>query len=805
MAAGLLAVWAAGLARLGLALTAVARLRRRSRPAVDPTLADDVASLRAELGLARPVDLRVCDDLTSPATVGWLRPALLLPPDWAGWDPHERRAVLAHELAHVARADYLSGLWAQFCLAVHLYHPLAHWLVAGLRLDQELAADATGARLSGGNRPYLQALARLALRRPERRSARLARPFLPSRNAFLRRIEMLRDAKTDPVRNGPLPPLTRWLTAACLASAALALTGLRGPAGLGLAQAQGLGQPPDDRKAQLQRQVNELNRQIHDIELQEALKSDRPGGALDLSHAPAATVAAVVGRTADLLGRPEFKPVAELVNAQSPPDAPFPVRAEEIDWTTLLLLRRDGHPGQADELVVLRMKAPHDWKAVAAKLPGGPEEVARGGTFYVQAKARPGNQAMFTPDDRTIAVGSPVAVAALVDARAQNAPVAHRWDDAWAKLGARGDVNVAFDPSWIGDGLRQGGTPGPLQNALAAFAPLFQKATGYAAALRFDPGLSVEAVATSPSPADAAAVRETVGALLTLGKNSLAGLRADVGRHDPSVALFDLLGSLLEAARPENEPRDGDRVVRYRARTERNAAAVVGQLLPAMVAARSAAQRAQSTNNLKQIALAMHNYADTYGHFPPAVLTGPDGKTPYSWRVALLPFLEQKYLYDQYDFGQPWDSPRNRKVLEAMPPVYRHPADTRGSRDSAYFVPVGEATIFPPGGKGTPIAQIVDGTSNTLLAVEAKRDTPWTKPEDVAVTPMADPAVPELGGFWPGAFLGAMADGSVRAFVPTINPVVLKALLSKSGGEVLDFDAIQNPARRIQPPPPPRR
>ena len=91
---------------------------------------------------------------------------------------------------------------------------------------------------------------------------------------------------------------------------------------------------------------------------------------------------------------------------------------------------------------------------------------------------------------------------------------------------------------------------------------------------------------------------------------------------------------------------------------------LVALLLPAVQAAREAARRSQCTNNLKQIVLALHNYHDVYKCFPSAVLTDESGRPIRSWRVAILPFMEQQALYKQYDFNQPWDSPRNPRWEE---------------------------------------------------------------------------------------------------------------------------------------------
>ena len=112
--------------------------------------------------------------------------------------------MLAHEMAHIGRADYVSGIVAQFGLVLHFYHPLIHWLVARLRLQQELAADALGAPLAGGRGPYLLALSRLALRPEENPLAWPARTFLPAGGHLIRRIQMLKENDQDRI------DLCRW-------------------------------------------------------------------------------------------------------------------------------------------------------------------------------------------------------------------------------------------------------------------------------------------------------------------------------------------------------------------------------------------------------------------------------------------------------------------------------------------------------------------------------------------------------------------------------------------------------------------
>jgi hypothetical protein len=205
-------------------------------------------------------------------------------------------------------------------------------------------------------------------------------------------------------------------------------------------------------------------------------------------------------------------------------------------------------------------------------------------------------------------------------------------------------------------------------------------------------------------------------------------------------------------------------------------------VLPAIISARQVNRGAQAMNNLKQIALAFHLYADFHNHFPAAAVIGPDGKTPHSWRVAILPFLDAKPLYDQYKFDEPWDSENNKKLIPQMPAVFRDPSEVPTSTFSSYFVLTGETTIFDRK-EGVPLAAIRDGLSNTILLVEAKRDIPWTKPEDIAYDP-AKP-LPKLGGRRPKGFNAALADGSVRFIADTVNEMTLRALFTKAGGEMI--------------------
>ncbi|WP_435021658.1 M56 family metallopeptidase [Tundrisphaera sp. TA3] len=219
-----------GLIRLALGMVSLAVCLRRARPVDDPGLATLLGELRYSMGCRRPVRLREVDDVGSPATAGWRRPTILLPPDWRDWDASERRAVLAHELAHIIRGDYAAGLLARLAVALHAFHPMVRAMASRLLLQQEMAADALGAQFSGGRTDYLVALARLALRQDGRAPVGPARAFLPGRGALIRRIAMLRDESPAKPADRPWSPARKGLISLALLGTTVAVASFRPPA-----------------------------------------------------------------------------------------------------------------------------------------------------------------------------------------------------------------------------------------------------------------------------------------------------------------------------------------------------------------------------------------------------------------------------------------------------------------------------------------------------------------------------------------------------------------------------------------------
>ncbi len=211
---------------------------------------------------------------------------------------------------------------------------------------------------------------------------------------------------------------------------------------------------------------------------------------------------------------------------------------------------------------------------------------------------------------------------------------------------------------------------------------------------------------------------------------------------------------------------------------------LVALLLPAVQASREAARRMQAANNLKQIGLAMHNYHAAYKELPLPASVDKEGKPLLSWRVAILPFIEQQALYDQFHLDEPWDSPHNKKLASVVVPVFTDPSVATQPGYTVFQAAVGDGLALVPEVKSS-FRDFTDGTSNTILVVEtdASEAVPWTAPDDVEID-LNDPLA-KMGHSHPGGFQVLFGDGSVRFISHAIDVGLFRALLTRSGGEAV--------------------
>ncbi|HEV3025719.1 MAG TPA: DUF1559 domain-containing protein, partial [Pirellulales bacterium] len=216
---------------------------------------------------------------------------------------------------------------------------------------------------------------------------------------------------------------------------------------------------------------------------------------------------------------------------------------------------------------------------------------------------------------------------------------------------------------------------------------------------------------------------------------------------------------------------------------------LIALLLPAVQAAREAARRAQCTNNLKQIGVALHVYHDLYGSFPPAYIADADGKPMHSWRVLILPFVEGQHIYDQYNFNEPWNGPNNRRLAAMMPSTYSCPSDpsTPGASTTAYLAIAGPGAVFD-GDKRCTLNNVTDGTENTLVVGEVVgANVDWMEPRDLELTQMSGtinaPGGADISSHHPSGAMTLYADGSVHFLPSSTTPTTIRALSTKAGGE----------------------
>jgi hypothetical protein len=313
--------------------------------------------------------------------------------------------------------------------------------------------------------------------------------------------------------------------------------------------------------------------------------------------------------------------------------------------------------------------------------------------------------------------------------------------------------------------------------------------------VQLPPRLSLSMTIQSRDPESAAALRGMV-----VSAFQLVGRQPDIRRQWPQV---DDLARLVT-------PRlAGDQLLLNVTDQSAEMEQVLRLAITPLQAARTAAGRAQSMNNLKQLALAMHNYHDRHGRFPPQAIRGQDGKALLSWRVSILPYLDADSLYKEFHLDEPWDSDHNKKLIEKMPAVFASPSlgsERRARGLTSYLAPLKRpvpVVAFPPAddaqkpvqsGKdemvfdrieGTKIQQITDGTSNTILLLEAnpKSAVVWTKPDGLVMD--QNDLFKDLRGQPDDGFCCNFCDGSAHFLKNTLDPTTFWRLLLMNDGQAV--------------------
>ncbi len=208
-------------------------------------------------------------------------------------------------------------------------------------------------------------------------------------------------------------------------------------------------------------------------------------------------------------------------------------------------------------------------------------------------------------------------------------------------------------------------------------------------------------------------------------------------------------------------------------------------LVPAFLAARKSHKRMQVSNTLKNLVLAMHNYHERCGTFPPAYIADESGRPMHSWRVLLLPELQEQALYDQYDFSQPWDAPQNLEVAKKMPTIFQNPY-RRTNGKTCFVVVTGDETNFA-GAEPARFSSLLGGSAKALapaLIVEVSAEEfDWTDPTDLAFDELTleinQGGSKQLNSRIGDGILVGMNDGSIQPIPASTSKDKVRALFAR--------------------------
>lgn len=498
---------------------------------------------------------------------------------------------------------------------------------------------------------------------------------------------------------------------------------------------------------------------------------------------------------AKLWDDPPMRPLQEWFAGQKEPTIEPLVGVGPTNLERVTVYLSDvGGPQQTAPVVLVTTRRPYNEAKVVKALAGDGKHddgrrVGRVGNVLTLPPGGPFGMAVLA-DERTLILlpdggrdeGRAAALlAAQLLARQPDGPLS-------PALAAAGTASVS-----VGLDVRQalralGGERGG--NDLVAYAAALRATSATLTADLAAGGVKTRLSVAYPTPEDARRARPVIEeGLAEFATAAAAEAKREAGRGEHGAlpaAVYGAGAELLSSAKVE---ANGATVVVSADKPGAEAVAKLVAALPKQVAV--ARRNAEAQNNLKQILLGLHSHHDAIGMFPGDVAS--DRKTAWSWRVQILPFIEQDQLYRQLDMQLPWDNPRNKAILEKaeMPKVFEipgRPAPKGHTYWRSFTLPKkAQPTNGQPwlveGERGTIIAGVTDGTSNTFAVVEAGEAVPWYAPDVLAYD--GKRPLPPLGEKDGPGFLAGMADGSVRFIRAKTDEATVRAAITRNGGEVL--------------------
>ncbi|MFN5296996.1 MAG: M56 family metallopeptidase [Planctomycetaceae bacterium] len=680
-----------GLTRLLVALVSVAQFRRQLRPVTEPRLLEGLDVVLAQAGCRTPVQLMTVGDLSSPATIGVLRPVIIVPVDHAEWSDEQIQGVLAHEVGHVLHHDYLWWCLAQIVVVFHFFNPLVMRLVYWLRLQQELAADAVAVEVVGNARHYLEVLASMAVREHHDTLPLTARTFLPSQGTLASRIEMLRAGECSGFdRSGR----GKRVLGLGLALVACLLAGVR-------------------------------------IETQGGMQPEGP--ILSRQYVPSNVQFAISIQRDAVTNSPQLQSWREWVGARTLYGEPIENFEQLTAYRTRLADDFLLDPLKFSGLV-LHCASPEMARRVLAEAQTGLERNLAGEWSPFRLLSNRGLCTRLV-DERIViitTVSEELELSLIANAKT-TPPVG--WQQAWDRQ-RRAVVRLMLTSEGVRElnakvtkAAKSGSPSTPQlrpewQEILARLEAVGQLTDVLLLNCAGIDAHELELAAVVAGDRDGAEVDQPTRALLkTLSfrmhdwaqKETSAG----AAQSDLSRWLSHLADNFQDYAQLQPQTVGGARI--WRGPFEWLDLSGETELRDRLEAGHGpAAARA--------LARGLEAFREAYGRWPQTSERRNPTEPPHSWRVALLPFLGQTELYDSYQFDKAWDDPANMHVLARMPDCFY----VSGSPSST------TSWILPGAGPGVVEApRLVDGAapegSEFLVLAMPGTLIPWTLPETEAL------------------------------------------------------------------------
>lgn len=523
---------------------------------------------------------------------------------------------------------------------------------------------------------------------------------------------------------------------------------------------------------------------------------------VSLDYLPADVQLLGLIRPQGFLGPAEMR-VLDTILGEVAPNGRQPVPPHLIEQVSFVMLmpipERKSPAALIFDLNVLRTKEPVDWKEQFAELGVELKEQEYKGHNYFHAEGSLGVHIWY-PDDRTLVVADEGSLQRAMDVEKPHDP--HPvFAEAWKVLGAPGILLAMPSDEFIKQSRVMADASSEIRllaNALGGLAKDTQAIT-----MGIEPveqQMALRIMFACPDAAGAEKRARNLQSLIALVGQSGQGRqqqRTEQIAADPDIApqFVDYLGAMLSSAQAEQ----ADNFARLTMKATMPAGAAVGFMIdmvsrlgnlsvdgrsnyadafdnaslnapapatpriplsvlnsPGLSAARSATRA-----KLQALATAVQRYVDEHGAYPSDVRDESTGEPLLSWRVRLLPYLDQQELYDQFKLDEPWSSEQNQSLLSRIPDAYRDsgPGRAAGAEGDTTFVAIaGDDTVF---GAQTPVTaeSIMDGLDRTIMIVQSAPATAWTKP-DSAQRDAKNGALLQ-GGIHPGGLFVVLANGHV--------------------------------------------